>query len=352
MAGAPATRELVDVHQFWRLPGDPQSAIAWIKAHQPAGATVSSAGWGGQYGTRGVWSVTFAFPAAPGQISQEGMGIAVTAATGGGTAMRADAFAIWLVPRPASEVIPKGTDAVEVFVDHSDHRAFPVTTVISRWKIRQLVAFVNSREIVQPGGATSCPLLGADSPLLDLRFMSASGGRPLARAVENGCYGLSFWIRGRAQRGLSENRDLTEMLWRLAALPVCRAGQLSGSATTPTRVPAPPAITTQLIFRNVSASAGALRGFARLRLLTASGSRLPSRVTNSSDPPHAVILTAHATAAIGLRWPIAKNSCKAPRVASVEVMLPGQTHTFTLPIGSPNHPFAPCHGIVRADAIG
>ena len=352
VAGAPATRELVDMHGFWRLPGDPQSAIAWIKAHQPAGSTVSSAGWGGQYGTRLMWFVTFAFPAAPGRISQEGVGIAVTAATGGGTAMRADAFAIWLVPRPASEVIPKGTDAVEVFVDHSDHRAFPVGTVTARWKIRQLVAFIDSREIVQPGGATSCPALAADSPLLDLRFMSAAGGQPLARAVEDGCYGLSFWIRGRAQRRLSENRDLTEMLWRLAALPVCRVGQLSGSATTPTRVPAPPAITTQLIFRNVSASACALRGFARLRLLTASGRRLPSRVTNSSYPPHAVILTAHATAAVGLRWPIAKNSCKAPRVARLEVMLPGQTHTFTLPVGSPNNPFAPCHGIVRAGAIG
>ena len=104
VAGAPATRELVDLHQFWRLPGDPQSAIAWIKAHQPAGSTVSSAGWGGQYGTRVMWSVTFAFPAAP--AFQEAMGIAVTAATGG-AAMRADAFAIWLV-RAGQLVIPKG----------------------------------------------------------------------------------------------------------------------------------------------------------------------------------------------------------------------------------------------------
>jgi hypothetical protein len=352
VAGAPATQELVDVHRFWRVPEDPQSVIAWIEAHQPADSTVSSTGYGGQYGVRVMWSVTFAFPAAPGQISQEGLGVAVTAAKGGGTAMRADAFAIWLVPRPAGEVIPAGTKAVKVFVDHFDHRAFPVRTVTARWKIRQLVAFIDSREIVQPGGSTSCPGPGGDSPLLDLRFMSAAGGQPLARALENGCYGLSFWIRGRAQRELSEGRDVTEMLWRLGALPVCRAGQLSGSATTPTRFPAPPAITLQFIFRNVSASTCALRGFARLRLLTASGRRLPGHVNNSSYQPRAVILTPHASAAIGLQWPIAKKSCKAPRVANVEVVLPGQSHTFTLPVGSHNHPFAPCRGIVRADAIG
>ena len=209
------------------------------------------------------------------------MGIAVTAAKGGGTAMRADAFAIWLVPRPAGEVIPPGTKTVDVFVDRFDHQAFPVSTITARWKIRQLVALINSRQIEQPGVAIACPGLGPDSPLLDLRLMSASGSTQLARALEDGCGGLSFWIRGRAQRGLSEDQDLTAMLWRLGALPVCRAGQLGGSASTPTRFPALPTITAQLLFRNVSSTTCALRGFARLRFRAASGLRLPTHVNNA-----------------------------------------------------------------------
>jgi len=179
----------------------------------------------------------------------------------------------------------------------------------------------------------------------------AQGRRTSGGVAENGWYGLWCGIGGGAQREVSAAGYLTEMLWRLGALPVCRAGQLRRSATTPTRFSAPPAITTQLIFRNASASACALRGFARLRLLTAGGRPLPARVRNSSYPPHAVILTPHATAAIGLQWPIATKSCNARRAASVQVALPGQTHTFTLPVGSRNHPFAGCHGIVRADAI-
>jgi hypothetical protein len=70
---------------------------SWVKARRPAGSVVSITGKGGQYGTTVMWSVTLAFPAVPAQVSAEGLGVAVTAARGGGTAMGVDAFAIWWV---------------------------------------------------------------------------------------------------------------------------------------------------------------------------------------------------------------------------------------------------------------
>lgn len=124
------------------------------------------------------------------------------------------------------------------------------------------------------------------------------------------------------------------------------------SATAPIRLSAPPATVAQIMFRNVSSTTCALKGFARLRLRDASGRRLPTRVKNSTYPPHPAVLTPRASAGIELEWPIPTHSCHAPRAASVDNTLPGQTQAFTLPVGSLNHQFAPCNGIVRADAIG
>jgi hypothetical protein len=222
VAGTPATPDLVDLHRFWRLPGDPQTAIEWIQAHPPAGATMSTTGTGGQYGTTVMWSVTFAFPAVPGRISEEMLGVGVTAARGGGTAMRADGFAVWLIPRPPAERVPAGTHAVAVFVDHLGGTDVLVSRVTAPQKIRRLVAFIDSRQLAQPG-ARSCPEIGPDTKLLDLRFLAAPGETPLARAVEDGCDGLTFSIRGHPEPGLAEDADLGHLLRKLGALPARRA---------------------------------------------------------------------------------------------------------------------------------
>jgi hypothetical protein len=73
-----------------------------------------------------------------------------------------------------------------VFVDHFDSAAAPVSTVRSARKISRLVALVDSLQLAQPG-VHSCPTIGADTPLLDLRFLPALGLTPLARKVEDGC---------------------------------------------------------------------------------------------------------------------------------------------------------------------
>ena len=149
--------------------------------------------------------------------------------------MRADGFAVWLVPRPAGEVVPAGAHAVDVFADRYAGGAFPVSTVVAGWKVRRLIALIDSLQIEQPGTAYACPAIGPFTRLLDLRFLAAPGTSPLARAVENGCRGLTFTIRGHTEPALSEQLDLTETLWKLGALPRCRATQRSASATSPAR---------------------------------------------------------------------------------------------------------------------
>lgn len=101
-------------------------------------------------------------------------------------------------------------------------------------------------------------------PDLDLRFLRTQDTAPLARAVQDGCGGLAFSIRGVKQPELSEDTNLRALLWQLKALPVCRARQLSASASPVTRSPASPELSAQLAFRNTSSTVGrrALRGVA------------------------------------------------------------------------------------------
>jgi hypothetical protein len=217
----PGSPLLAQRHLFWRLPGDPQSAIGWIEAHPPAGLSRDGTGTAGRYGVTQEWDVMFAARPVTGRISQAGLVVAATAATGGGTAMRVDSFAVWMTPRPASEVIPGGVRSVLVSVDHWGGSAFKQALVTVPDKVARLVSFVDSRQITQPGWH-SCPPIGAETRVLDLRFLgpAGTGAVPLARAVEEACGDLTFYIRGHRQHPLQEDASLAVLLRRLGVRPV------------------------------------------------------------------------------------------------------------------------------------
>jgi hypothetical protein len=351
VAGAPATPNLADYHRFWRVPGQPQAVLAWIKAHRPSAARASGTSRGGQSGRDVFWSVMFSVPGVPGEVSEVDLGVAVTAAQRGGTAVRADGAAVWLTPRAVGERVPGGVRSVSVFIHHPYGGTFPVSSVRSSGKVSRLVAFVNSREVAQPG-AWSCPMIGASTRLLELRFLPSAGSPPLAQALEDGCGGLSFWIRGRQEHALAEDANLTGLLWQLGAIPVCRARQLGASATRPVRFPAPAELVAQLYFRNVSASVCGLKGFARLSLQGAGGRPLPTRITNSSFPAAVTTLTPGTTAIVDLHWPPTGASCRGRPVGAIDARLPQVTGVLRVKIASANPPLAPCNGTLGADPIG
>ena len=351
VAGVPATPDVVDYHRFWRVPGDPHAVIDWIEAHHPAGATTSSTGSESRDGAPVTWSVIFAFTGIVRGVSEEVLGVGVTGAKGGGTAIRADGLAVWLIPRPVAEVVPAGTRAVSVSMDQPGGRNYRVSTITAPQPINRLVALIDSLPRAQPG-AIACPTMGQHAGLLDVRFLAASGGKPLARAVETGCGGLSFAIRGRTKSGLDAGTNLERLLWQLGALPACGVGQLAASATVPAGFPSAVAPVTQLDLRNTSGAVCSLEGFARLTLLGADRRALPTRAANSPNPPGVVILTPHTSAGINLSPALGIRSCRARRAAFIEAVIPGISRAFSVPVGSSRHPFAPCQGEIRADAIG
>lgn len=221
VSDVPLSTPLVDVDRFWRAPGDPKSVMDWISAHPPSGFAQSGKETGSADGTMRFWGVHFAAPPIAGRIASEELTVGATAATGGGTALRADAQVVWMIPRPATETIPAGVRSVLVSVDHFGRGAFKEALVTAPGKVGRLVSYVDSRQLAQPG-VHSCPEIGSTTRVLDLRFLGAAGAGSvaLARAVEDACGGLTFSIRGGRQRPLAEDESLGALLHTLGVRPV------------------------------------------------------------------------------------------------------------------------------------
>ena len=130
--------------------------------------------------------------------------------------MRADALAIWLLPRSPSEVVPSGTALVRVFRQHPGGRERTIATVRAPARVARLVSYLNSRQLGQPGAA-SCPAVALHTTFLGLRFLGRRD-QALARAVEDGCGGLMFALRGHHEPWLEEGTPLGKVLGQLGII--------------------------------------------------------------------------------------------------------------------------------------
>jgi hypothetical protein len=211
-----ATPDLVDLHKFWRVPGDPETVYNWITAHPPPGSKLTVHGGGGTNGVMQVWVAGFSFlPPSMRGAPSEMLVVELTQAHGGGTALRADGQVVWLFERPASERIPNGVRAVMI----SEHRISGTSpgpwTVSDRARVGRIVALVNRLPAGQPG-TYSCP--GDSGPSVTITFGTAgSGGKRLATAYADGggCGFVSLWIRGHRRPFLDGGPGLIRRLGSL-----------------------------------------------------------------------------------------------------------------------------------------
>jgi hypothetical protein len=188
--------------EFWRVPGEPWQVIRWTKAHPPAGGRVFVESRGGKLGAPAVWAVSFARRPVWNVLDGRQLAVTVAAASGGGTALRADGLATWLVPRPASERIPTGARVLDVEV--RGMKPAPVTrfTVRGRTRIELATRTLNRLPLVQPG-VFLCPIDRGIHAYL--AFRARDGGAVLAGAdaALGGCASVALTIRGAVQPALS-----------------------------------------------------------------------------------------------------------------------------------------------------
>jgi hypothetical protein len=278
----------------------------------------------------------------PAGVFEEGLTINAGASNGHKRTLWVDSWAAWLLPRPASEQIPAGIGAVSVLGDLGD-RAYPVATITAPGQVAAIVGVVNSRQREQPGAGT-CPLWL--SPLIDLRFRRAPGTPVLARAVEDGCDGLSLALGGHAQPELTEGVDLTGWLWSHHILPRCARSSLSASARPPGRDGATTDREVTIEFRNRSDAVCGMAGFpvvsARPRM---------SLHDLRSGRPGVVSLGPGQSAASWLEWADPSPLCAGPSTEELRVSLPASTTPFDVSVGSRRDPFRPCGAAVGIGAF-
>ena len=208
---------LVDLHRFYRVAGSPAAALSWLRAHPPARSQPFGSGTVSGPGYR---VDALAFSLRPNdRESARSLVVSVTAARGGGTALRVDAQVIWIVPRPSTEAVPRGVRFVTATGRSVDILTGRVTTtgpvdVTTPGKVARIVSLVNGLPLAQPG-PIACPLdTGAGAVL---KFYDRQGGPVVAQADagESGCGLISFWLHGKVEPPLSGGPGLIEHLNRL-----------------------------------------------------------------------------------------------------------------------------------------
>jgi hypothetical protein len=207
----PGTRNLVDVHGFWRVPGQPRTVLDWVESHPPAGSTRNMSGASGtSKGISTVWDGYALAPIARVESYRE-LVVEVAQASGSGTALRADGQVVWLIAKPSSERIPAGVTSIAITARRAGKPPVSPAPVTGSGKVRRIVAYVNSLPPAQPG-AVACP--NDRGPLVELDFRAPEHRTPVAIAVADGsgCGLVTVRMHGHAQPSLSGGPRLISWL--------------------------------------------------------------------------------------------------------------------------------------------
>ena len=211
--GPAATPDVATATQWWRAPGRPQTVLAWIRAHVPAGFTLGGTGSGSyEPGPTAApiqsWTDQFELPPVPGVLTQRWL-VVLVVADGDQTAIRADAQVVWLPARPAAERIPADARVVTITpvfglqpVKRLE-RLDPTVTVTNPAKVAAIAAVIDELPLFPPG-AFSCPAdFGAS---MKLTFRTSRDGPVVARltAEYGGCGTVSVITDGRSMPALGD----------------------------------------------------------------------------------------------------------------------------------------------------
>lgn len=347
---------LIDSHRYWRVPGAPATVLAWIDAHPPANSrtrgpfTRASPKVGpvvaGQVFTFGAVQLLRIKPSDT-VISRQ-LAVEVTKAKGGGSAVRADGQAVWILARPAWERIPADARTLTVIARAGSASSVPVT-VTAPATLRRIERTIDSLPVEQPAWS-SCPFESSPPIEQTLTFRTSPGAPPVARVIEHpgGCAFVSVSVGGRVGDSLDGSFQLEALLTQLRATALCTGSELRARASVPMFVQGFAAFETTFSLTNVSSRICNVGGFPRLSLLAADGTRMRT-VIRHRYLLGAAILAPEEVDVADATW---KDTCTArSRSTAVALTVPSVAVPLRVRVGSAAHPLAPCHGELRVSSF-
>jgi hypothetical protein len=195
-----ASPNFLDRGRVWAVPGSPAQALAWIRSHPPAGLPVKVESGSGTPHHVVITEIGFEWGPLGGVSSKRSLLFAVARANGQ-TFLRADSQGVWIVPHPATAVIPASAGTLEVELDPS--RGSTRRKVISALaEVRRVAATIDRLPAVQPGESECGPGLPEEQEAITLVFRDA-GGAIVAEArqhtVGSWCGVMELTVEGEAE---------------------------------------------------------------------------------------------------------------------------------------------------------
>ncbi len=189
--GIPGGTRRVSEHRFWTVPGAPRRVYAWLADHPARGSSANE-----NYGGWIYWEY-----GPPGTLGATGVVTAVQRSDGS-TAVRADVFTGWELPRNPAERVPSNARylSIEVVPDPEESSieggTVPPVRRASTERLPFIAALeqlVNRQPAFQLFNQPSCggaPGLGWKSRQIILRFKDRRWGRVLAQVTQRTPIGI------------------------------------------------------------------------------------------------------------------------------------------------------------------
>jgi hypothetical protein len=179
----------------------PAALLAFLESHVPAGTVDSGRGTSSGAGGTATWSVTFTPRHLAPDVDEATLAVTL-AASGAGSALRADAEVVYQFPHPADAAVPAGVGGATVWRTVLGAGGETRRVQLHAGALLSLVVAAFDATPVAVPGPVSCPAgFGVE---LHLSFPGTATSPPIS-AAENNCSFIAVTISGRPDLRL---RDL------------------------------------------------------------------------------------------------------------------------------------------------
>jgi hypothetical protein len=342
---------------YYRVPGSAASVYSAVRASPPAGSQLGATQTSTSSGTTVEYGVAFTFPDNSGQISNRSLDYTLADLGGGETALSVFSVAQWLIPRPASEVVPAGVRSVLIGLGGAGGEKAPPVLVLrsaSATVVHSTVAAVDGLLLQQPGLLHSCPVIPVANAFLHVEFLAAHGHSPLASASESGCGGgVGFWIGGQAQFALQDSPDLASSLWQAGVLPPCQGSRLGATAGTSYPGNVRGTISLPVDVKPTGSGTCSVGGQpqATLAIQGSKPIRVPAAPAPQIAAATAAVLGTGESATVTLSWRPAARGCHAVAATAATISLPRVRGRLTVPLGTAKRPIRMCAGTISVGEV-
>lgn len=200
-------------HAWWILSEPAPQVLAYVDAHQPAGASVAGSGSGGDYETGATdQEVEYSWPDIGIRVAARSLSVTVMQLPDGKAGVLAQAWSSWTVPRPHSERVPNGVTSVSVTLQRPPKRpgarklgALSRVAITQPGKVAEAIKLVDVLGLSQ--GEGTCTAMLRPFGRLTVTYSAGRAGPALAQAQivipigwgvigSDRCDPIEFGVRG------------------------------------------------------------------------------------------------------------------------------------------------------------